>query len=97
VLRQLLSDIHCPQSEPTVIYEDNQSCICLSKNPVVSNRSKHIDIRYRVRSTEHQLADLLTKPLLTTKVEAEERSPGILTKISISLSGGVGIHAQLDT
>lgn len=83
VLRQLLSDIHCPQSEPTVIYEDNQSCICLSKNPVVSNRSKHIDIRYHFTrekvdngevelvyvSTEHQLADLLTKPLLTTKVE----------------------------
>jgi hypothetical protein len=49
MLRQLLPDIHCPQSEPTVIYEDNQSCICLSKNPVVSNRSKHIDIRYHVR------------------------------------------------
>jgi hypothetical protein len=31
---------------PTTIFCDNQSCIKLSKNPVIHDRSKHIEIRY---------------------------------------------------
>jgi hypothetical protein len=56
---------------------DNKSAIELSKNPVYHERSKHIDTRYHfIRecvgkgdvdvehvSTEHQLADILTKAL----------------------------------
>ena len=76
-LRRLLSDLGYPQEQPTVIYEDNQGCIAMSNNPVMHKRTKHIDIRYHfVRehvesqeirleyvASEHQLADLLTKPL----------------------------------
>jgi hypothetical protein len=76
-MRQLLADLGFPQEQPTVIYEDNQGCIALSENPIMHKRTKHIDIRHhfireRVESneivlqyvaTEHQLADLLTKPL----------------------------------
>ena len=63
--------------KPTVIYCDNQSCIQLSKNPVVHDRSKHIEIRYHfIRdyiqrgavelqyiSTNEQVADILMKYL----------------------------------
>ena len=77
-MRQLLSDLGYPQDHPTVIFEDNQGCIALSENPVMHKRTKHIDMRHhfireRVESkeialqyvaTEHQLADLLTKPLM---------------------------------
>jgi hypothetical protein len=32
--------------DSTMIYCDNQSCVKLSKNPVIHDRSKHIQIKY---------------------------------------------------
>jgi hypothetical protein len=83
-LRQLLSDLGYEQKQPTTIFEDNQGCIAMTKNPVIQKKSKHIDIKYhftreRVEmgqvelkyiATEHQLADLLTKPLERVRTEA---------------------------
>jgi hypothetical protein len=60
-----------------VTFEDNQSCIKMTKNPVNHGRAKHIDIKYHhIRdevksgeveveycSTSTMLADLLTKGL----------------------------------
>ena len=74
-LRNLLSSLGYPQRGPTVIYDDNQGCIAMSKNPIQHKRTKHIDIRYHfVREavareeirlcyvpTEDQVGDLLTK------------------------------------
>ena len=82
-LRQLFSDLGFEQREPTTIYEDNQGCIALTENPVMHKRTKHIDIRHhfireRVESgdivlkymaTQHQLADMLTKPLKRHEME----------------------------
>src|ERR1700678_1158191 len=76
-LRGLLAELGCPQETPTVIWSDNQSCIAIAKNPTLKSRAKHIDIKYhflreRVTSgeiilkyvaTQHQVADILTKPL----------------------------------
>ena len=31
--------------EPTVVKDDNQSCIKVYKNPVMQNKSKHIDLK----------------------------------------------------
>ena len=81
-LRGLMGDLGYPQAGATMIYEDNQGCIAISENPVMHQRTKHIDIRHhfvreRVESgdikleyipTENQLADLLTKPLLRNRV-----------------------------
>jgi hypothetical protein len=80
-LRKLLTCLCDQELEPTVIYCDNQSCIKLSENPVFHNRSKHIEIRYhfirdRIQkgavklqyvSTDEQVADILTKPLVKEK------------------------------
>ena len=77
-LRLMLSELGFPQEGPTVIWEDNQACIAMTVNPVHPQKSKHMDIAYfftreRVASgeivamyiaTEHQLADILTKPLV---------------------------------
>jgi hypothetical protein len=82
-LRRLMEGLGYKQEAATVILEDNQGCIALSENPVLHQRTKHIDVRYhfvreRVESgevrlvyvpTEHQLADLMTKPLNKPRVE----------------------------
>jgi hypothetical protein len=76
-LRQLLEDVGYMQNGATTIFEDNQSCIALGKNPVLHKRTKHVAIKYHfIREkiaegtinleympTEHQLADMLTKGL----------------------------------
>ena len=63
--------------KPIVIYEDNQSAICMTKHQQFHGRSKHIDIRHhfvreKVATNEVEvkycksvdmIADILTKPL----------------------------------
>ena len=41
-LQQLVSDILIEPIEETEIYEDNQSAICLAKNPQFHGRTKHM-------------------------------------------------------
>ena len=76
-LRALLKDFGYEQNGPTTIYQDNQGSIAMSKNAIVSRRTKHIDIKYHyVREmveaghikleylpTSEMIADCLTKPV----------------------------------
>ena len=76
-LRRLMGSLGFTQEEPTIIYEDNMGCIGMSENPIMHQRSKHIDIRFHFLRetvangqvlltfipTMDQLADLLTKAL----------------------------------
>lgn len=82
-MRRLLADVGAPVRGATVIWEDNQGCMALSKHAAFHKRTKHIDVRYHyVRervaagdivldfvATEFQLADCLTKPLGRVKLE----------------------------
>uniref|UniRef100_A0A1X7UDW7 Reverse transcriptase Ty1/copia-type domain-containing protein n=1 Tax=Amphimedon queenslandica TaxID=400682 RepID=A0A1X7UDW7_AMPQE len=45
-IRQLLSEIKRESPQMILIYEDNQSAICLSKKPQYHSQSKQIDIKY---------------------------------------------------
>ena len=45
-MRQLLTDLRNPPREPTRIFEDNQSAICLANNPQFHRRATHIGIKY---------------------------------------------------
>jgi hypothetical protein len=45
-LCKLLTGLFDQELEPMVIYCDNQSCIKISENPILHDRSKHIEIRY---------------------------------------------------
>ena len=38
-LRNMLGEIGLPQSEPTTIYEDNQACIVMASQKMVSGRN----------------------------------------------------------
>jgi hypothetical protein len=75
--RNLLSELGFPQSEPTSLFEDNQSTIRLINNKGNGFKTKHIDMRYNfvreqvvdrktVRmeylSTNEMTSDMLTKP-----------------------------------
>jgi len=76
-LVRLLSDITGDVVQLPVLKMDNQSAIALSKNPILHDRSKHIDIKFHFirecvesgkisvdyTSTQEQLADILTKAL----------------------------------
>lgn len=67
----------CPPNGPTTLYEDNNSCIAQTENPLHHKRTKHIDIAYHLTrqmveenvvrlervDSENQLADMFTKPL----------------------------------
>jgi len=76
-LRLLLSDMGFQQSKPTVIYQDNRSCIDITMGKFSHNASKHIrpkisfvkdmiesgDIIILYLPTQEMVADILTKPL----------------------------------
>jgi hypothetical protein len=91
-LRKLLFGLFGLGLEATCIWCDNQSCIKLSKNPVLHDRSKHIKIRYHylrdmvqrgaVRlqfvTTKDRVADVFTKPLSRTKFEYFRDKLGVI-------------------
>eukprot|EP00733_Pompholyxophrys_punicea_P000254 Pompholyxophrys_punicea_v1_NODE_55_length_4195_cov_3.523671.p1 type:complete len:835 gc:universal NODE_55_length_4195_cov_3.523671:1568-4072(+) len=76
-LRSLLTELNI-ELETTILNEDNQGCILLSLHQNSHQRTKHIDVRYHfIReavnkkavtlqycTTEENLADILTKPLV---------------------------------
>ena len=87
-LLSLLDEMGVVIDGPTVIKEDNQSCIKMCKNPVMQKRTKHIDVKYhfvqeRVEDETVELqycpiefmeADLLTKDMSKAKVEQHRRT-----------------------
>ena len=91
-LQQLFSDLLNEKVQETVIFEDNQSAICLAKSQQVRGRSKHIDIKYHyIRelveagklkllycASEDMIADMLTKPLRTATFEKLRNLSGVV-------------------
>lgn len=75
-MQNLLKDFNEEQVQPTVIFEDNQSCIKLVSKDKYSKRTKHStkynyvkDLSdtgitcYKYCLTEIMIADVLTKPI----------------------------------
>lgn len=90
-LRRLLTDFGIKLSEPSIIFEDNQSCLKLVKNEKFSRRSKHIETKYHFIKdlrdkevirlmycpTELMEADMLTKPLNAIKIKQFRKQLGL--------------------
>ena len=76
-MTRLLKDVTGEAPQAPRLKMDNMSAIALSKNPVMHDRSKHIDTKYHFirecvdkgdlllefASSQEQLADLMTKAL----------------------------------
>uniref|UniRef100_C6JRM8 Uncharacterized protein n=1 Tax=Sorghum bicolor TaxID=4558 RepID=C6JRM8_SORBI len=76
-LRRLLAELIGEEAHPPALMVDNQPAISLAKNPILHNRSKHIDIKFHFLrvcvnggqiviefiETGRQLTDILTKSL----------------------------------
>ena len=77
-IQQILQEMGLNKDkQPSIVYEDNKSCINIANNAMNPKRLKHIDIRFHhVKDliekkyiyleyipTEQQQADILTKPL----------------------------------
>ena len=73
-LQKLLNDLNLKQEKPTILNEENQGAIALSKNPKYHSRTKHIDVGFHFIKekmknceikleycrSEHMVADKLT-------------------------------------
>ena len=91
-LERLLGDIIGEKPRKPQLKMDNMSAIALSKNPVLHDRSKHIDTKYHFirecvdggrigldyTSTLEQLADVLTKPLGRMKFQELRDKIGVV-------------------
>jgi hypothetical protein len=70
-------DMDIPQETPIEVFEDNQGTIAMTENPIISDRSKHINVKYHFARdlvedktikitycpTQHNIADIFTKSL----------------------------------
>ena len=81
-LEHLASDLDETSIESTVIYHDNQSTICMTKNPLYYGHAKHMDIKRHFIRTQvatrviqlqycprkDMVADVLTKELICAQL-----------------------------
>lgn len=104
-ITSLLSELGVKLNQQPVLYCDNLGAKSLSSNPVFHSRMKHIALAFHfVReqvhkgllrvayvSTEDQLADVLTKPLLRQRFATLVRKLGLTSPVS-NLRGHVRIY-----
>ena len=90
-MKKVLTDYGISQ-DTMVVYCDNSSAIDISKNPVQHSKTKHIEIMYHFIKnhverkivcleyipTEHQNANIFTKPLDRSKFETLRQVIGVI-------------------
>jgi transposase InsO family protein len=91
-IRKLLKDFDIASEEPTVIYEDNQGCIAMAKNPVNHERTKHIDIRYNFVRERVEDKTIVVKYLETTEMLADILTKGLSRDQHRKLCEEIGIR-----
>ena len=60
---QLLSELHRPIEQATIVYCDNISAVYMTSNPVQHRRTKHIEID--IHFVREKVAEIFTKALPT--------------------------------
>lgn len=73
--KNLVADLGVNVSEPIRVFEDNQSTISMVKNPNLTKRSKHIDLRF------HFIKDVLSQGIICIEyIQSNEQKADIFTK-----------------
>jgi hypothetical protein len=104
-LRQLLTELHHPIQQATIVYCDNISAVYIAGNPVQHRRTKHIEIdihfvREKVAlgqvrvlhvPTTAQFADIFTKALGTAPF-SDIRSSLNVVDHTVDTAGDVRIY-----
>jgi hypothetical protein len=84
IMEQLLYSV----TTPVQVFEDNQACIKLPRNPINHSRTKHIDVVLHNEvekknldvdylKTENMLANALTKPLDSQQLREPSEAMGL--------------------
>lgn len=90
-LIELAKSLDIDVSQPVTVYTDSQSCMSMISNHKFSHRTKHIDIKFHfVRDqvtngkiqltyvpTEQNIADMMTKPLGSVKMQMLRQLAGL--------------------
>ncbi|KAG6616458.1 Integrase catalytic core protein [Phytophthora cinnamomi] len=75
------------------IFEDNQSCIKMTKNPVNHGRAKHIDIKYHHIRDEVKRGEVIVECCETVIMLADIMTKGLAGPRHKDLTAALGVHA----
>jgi len=76
-LRTLMEELGVAMEKPTVIYSDNQSSLKLMENPVLHERTKHIDIQFHFTRDSIDAGQVTFKFIRTDKQAADSLTKGV--------------------
>ncbi len=78
-LRQLIIELtdSSTADSPTLMYEDNQSAIAMTKNPQFHGRAKHIDIKHHFIHEQVTQGTITLKYCTTTEMVADILTKGL--------------------
>ncbi|KAG6578190.1 Integrase catalytic core protein [Phytophthora cinnamomi] len=75
------------------IFEDNQSCIKMTKNPANHGRAKHIDIKYHHIRDEVKRGEVIVEYCETATMLADIMTKGLAGPRHKDLTAALGVHA----
>ena len=76
-LRQLMTELGSGPETPTLIFEDNQSAIAMTKNPQFHGRAKHIDIKHHYIREQVTLGNITLEYCPTSEMTADFLTKGL--------------------
>jgi hypothetical protein len=96
-LRQLLTELRTPSRKTTLVYCDNVSAICMSKNPVQHQRTKHVEIDLHFVRERVALGDIRVLHVPTTSQFADIFTKGLPTSVFADFRSSLNVWAPDDS
>lgn len=90
-LQNLLKELEMKFIEPTIIFEDNQSCILIAEEPRGHKRLKHIDVKYNFIREVISSGKIGIKYIPSKQQTADIMTKGLSTKIFVDLRKHLGL------
>jgi hypothetical protein len=95
-LRRLLAELGFEQTEPTVIYQDNQACIRLATTEMISSRSRHIDVKAHFTRNAVNMGILQLQFVPTSSMRADIFTKNVSSAIFVPISHQIGMREATD-